>query len=364
MPLVAWLREVGASALSQRVSTAMTLLFVLSATAVVLITAGRAAGAEAAVLADIDAVGTRTLTVRVATPHDDFSAALVDRIAAHHDVVDEVTGFGPVTDVTATEGSAPVAMRAVYGSLAGKTLAPMAAVAGTPQALATSDAVTTLGLLAGRGSVYGTDGTETLITGDVELPAHLASMNPVVLVPGQGHAEEPVTTITLVAHKPANLPLITDLVTGALSDLDPTTVTIETSQRLADLRAVLEGQLTRQSHTLVLGILVGSAFAIMVNVWSLALTRRKDFGRRRALGATRTMIVGLVTGQVAIIATVGAVAGVATGTAVIAVTGDPLPPASYLVAVAAAFITASIATAAVPAVWAANRDPLTELRVP
>lgn len=360
MPLAAWLREVAASALGQRVSTAMTLLFVLSATAVVLVTAGRAAGAEAAVLADIDAVGTRTLTVRVTIPHDDFTASLVDRIAAY-DIVDEVTGFGPATDVTATPGSTPVAMRTVYGSLAGEPLAP---VAGTPQALATSDAVAALGLLTGQGSVYDTSGTETLITGAIELPAHLASMDPVVLIPGQSHTQEPVVTITAVAHQPADLPLLTQLVSDALSDVDPATVKIETSQRLAELRGVLEGQLTRQNHTLVLGILIGSAFAIMVNVWSLALTRRKDFGRRRALGATRTMILGLLTGQVAVVATVGAIAGVATGAAVIAITGDPLPPISYLIAVAAAFITTATATAAIPAIWAANRDPLTELRVP
>lgn len=364
MPLVAWLREVAASALSQRVSTTMNLLFVLSATAVVLVTAGRAAGAEAAVLADIDAVGTRTLTVRITTPHDDFTAALIDRIAAYHDIIDEVTAFGPTTDVTATSGGAPVAMRKVYGSLTGEPLVPLTAVAGTPQALATSDAVATLGLLAGRGSVYDTDGTETLITGEVELPAHLASIGPVVLIPGQTHTKEPLFMITVVAHQPADLPLVTRLVSDALTDVDPTTIKIETSQRLAELRGVLEGQLTRQSHTLVLGILIASAFAIMVNVWSLALTRRKDFGRRRALGATRAMILGLLTGQVAVIATVGALVGVATGAAVLAVAGDPLPPISYLTAVAAAFITTAIATAAIPALWAANRDPLTELRVP
>lgn len=47
----------------------------------------------------------------------------------------------------------------------------------------------------------------------------------------------------------------------------------------------------------------------------------------------------------------------------IAVAGDPLPPISYATAVTAAFVTAT-AAAAVPALWAANRDPLTELRVP
>ncbi len=364
MPFVAWLREVAASALGQRVSTAMTLLFVLSATAVVLVTAGRAAGAEAAVLADVDAVGTRTITVRVTTPHDDVTAPLVDRIAAYDDVIDEVTAFGPITDVTATPGGAPVAMREVYGSLAGKPVAPLAAVAATPQALTTPDAAAILGLLAGRGTVYDGSGHEALVTGDVKLPAHLESIEPVVLVPGRADGSEPLAMIAVVAHRPADLPLVTRLVTDALSDVDPTTISIETSQRLADLRGVLEGQLTRQNHTLVLGILVASAFAIMVNMWSLALTRRKDFGRRRALGATRAMILGLLTGQVAVTATVGALAGVATGAAAIALAGDPLPPVGYLAAVAAAFITTAVATAAVPAVWAANRDPLTELRVP
>lgn len=248
MPLVAWLREVVASALSQRVTTAMTLLFVLSSTAIVLVTAGRAAGAAAAVLADIDAVGTRTLTVRVTTPHDDFSAALVDQIAVYNDIVDEVTAFGPATDVTATTGGAPVAMRTVYGSLAGHAVAPMAPVAGVPQAFATSDAIATLGLVAARGSVHDAAGTETLITEDIELPAQLTSMDPVVLIPGGNAATDPVALIVVVAHQPADLPLITTLVSDALSDIDPATVRIETSQRLADLRSVLEGRGSRDDN--------------------------------------------------------------------------------------------------------------------
>lgn len=364
MPLRAWLREVIASSRAQRVTSAVTLLFVLGSTTAVLVTAGRAEGSQAAILAEVDAVGTRTLTVRVSPAQDEFTADLVDRLAAYGDVIDRVTGFGPVTDVVATAGGTPVAMRTVYGPLGEQALAPLGSVQGVPQALATADAMSALGLLSGRGTVYDAEGRETLITGEVTMPDDLASLSPAVLVPGHTGTKEPLVMITVVAHRPADLPLVTTLVTDALGDIDPSTVTIETSQQLAELRAVLEGKLTRQGHTVVLGILVGSALVIMINVWSLALTRRKDFGRRRALGATRAMILGLLTGQVAVLASIGALVGVGVGAVVLAAAGDPLPPVEYLLAVATAFVLAAVVTAFVPALWAANRDPLTELRVP
>lgn len=365
MPYLAWLREVAASARSQRVSSIMTLLFVLGSTSMVLITAGRAAGAEAAVLADIDAVGTRTLTVRVSRQDDEFNARLVGRLVQHDDVIEEITAFGPLTDVTAVgSGGTPVAMRTVHGSLAGSPLSPLARVAGTPQALASSRAITTLGLLAGRGSVQDGHGIETLVTGRVVLPEHLTWMEPVVLIPGGSETDEPLSLITVVAGQPEDLPLVTELVASELTGVQPESITLETSERLAELRGVIDGQLTRQGRSLLLGILVASAFATFVNVLSVALMRRRDFGRRRALGATRTMIVALLTAQIAVISSVGAVAGVAVGMTVVIATGDPMPTPTYLAAVAAAFITTATASAILPAVWAANRDPLAELRVP
>ncbi|UUZ60896.1 hypothetical protein [Nocardioides sp. B-3] len=284
MPFTAWLKEVVAAAGSQRVSTAMTLLVVLGSAAVVLITAGRSAGAEAAVLADIDAVGTRTVTVRISTPQDEFNATPVDQLSTYGDVIEEVTGFGPIVDVTSTSGGGtPVAMRTVYGWLAGSPVTPLAPVTGSPQALATTDAVEAMGLLAGRGSIVDSQGTESLVSGRIVLPEHLSSIEPVVLVPRETNSTARLSMLTVVADQPANLPLVTELVTDSLSGIDPGNLTLGTSEQLAELRVALDGQLTRQSHSLVLGILIASAFAILVNVWSLSLMRRKDFGRRRAL---------------------------------------------------------------------------------
>jgi len=365
MPFTSWLKEVVASAKSQRVSTLMTLLVVLGSAAVVLITAGRSAGAEAAVLADIDAVGTRTVTVRITTPQDEFNATLVDQLSTYEDVIEEVTGFGPIADVTSTSGGGtPVAMRTVYGSLAGSPVTPLAPVAGSPQALATTDAIEAMGLLAGRGSVVDSQGTETLVSGHIVLPEHLSFIEPVVLVPKETNSTVRLSMVTVVADQPANLPLVIELVTDSLSGIDPGNLTLGTSEQLAELRVALDGQLTRQSHSLVLGILIASAFAILVNVWSLALMRRKDFGRRRALGATRTMIMALMSAQIALVSAVGAAGGTAVGVAVLAATGDPLPTFTYLFAVVSSFIVTATTAAVAPASWAASRDPLAELRVP
>lgn len=361
----AWLREVRGSALSQRVTSAMTLLVVLGATAAVLVTAGRAAGTEAAVLADIDAAGTRTLTIETTILNGDFSAQLIGRLARHRDVIEEVTGLGPVEDVTASAyPGGRVAMRSVYGSLSGSAVEPLTPVAGTPQVLATQDAIDVLGLRAGRGSVSDTTQKEAIITGRLTLPEHLAWMGPSVVVPGDLTSRDPLTTIVVVAREPADLPLITALVLDAVGDVGIENLTIETSQQLADLRTVIGGELSRQSRTLVLSIIAASGLAIMLNIWGVALMRRKDLGRRRALGATRTMIVSLLTAQVGLLAALGALGGLAIGTGFLYASGNPLPSTIYLAAVVATFTATAVAVAALPACWAANRDPLQELRVP
>lgn len=92
--------------------------------------------------------------------------------------------------------------------------------------------------------------------------------------------------------------------------------------------------------------------------------RRRDFGRRRALGATRTMIVALMVGQVCLLATIGATAGAAVGLALLLARGEPTPPLEFIAALALGVTLAAATVCSLPAVWAATRDPLRELRVP
>ncbi len=89
----------------------------------------------------------------------------------------------------------------------------------------------------------------------------------------------------------------------------------------------------------------------------------QGFGRH-ALGATRLLIVALLTIQVGVLATTGALLGVAASLLWLGWTGNPQPTAVFVAAVAiAAVLTAGVA-ALPPALYAARRDPLHELWVP
>lgn len=161
-----------------------------------------------------------------------------------------------------------------------------------------------------------------------------------------------------------DLELVQALVASALKEVPRDSLTIESSQRLAELRAVVGEALTGQSRAIILGVLSGAAGSVLMTIWSLVLLRRKDFGRRRALGATRAFILVLIVSQVGIIATAGSVLGGIVGVAALAIGRQPVPPLSYLLALCVALTVAATAAAAVPAAWASRREPLSELRVP
>lgn len=364
--VVAWMREVRVSLLTQRVSSAVTLLIVLGATATVISTAGRNAGVESAVLSQIDARGTRSLTLYAQGEQPAFGSAMVSRLAKY-DVMEEVVGFGSVVDVTAAENPVGprVGLRTAYGTIGGRQLADAAPGAGLPSALANAEAIQVLGLPGPAGSVRAVDdGPEWLIAGAVALPDNLAGMGPAILVAGDPADDEPLATLTVLARRPEDLPLVTRLVAESLRDVPRDKVKIESSEQLADLRAVVGGELSTRSRSIILSVLAGSGAASLVIAWALALMRRRDFGRRRALGATRSMIISLMVGQTLVVAALGSMAGAALGVGLLAGRGEPVPSGSFVSALVTLFALTTSSAVAVPALWAANRDPLRELRVP
>ena len=63
------------------------------------------------------------------------------------------------------------------------------------------------------------------------------------------------------------------------------------------------------------------------------------------------------------VALTGAILGAGTGLALLAHAGHPLPTTSYTLALITGLTLTAAAAATLPAVWAARRDPLTELRI-
>jgi putative ABC transport system permease protein len=133
---------------------------------------------------------------------------------------------------------------------------------------------------------------------------------------------------------------------------------------LADLRALVQTQLGSFSQSLILLTFGLSGILVAAILYGLVVMRRKDFGRRRALGAAQSLIVSLVLSQIVMLAAAGATAGSVISAIALAVARNPLPPLEYFVAVAFLAITIAVLAAVFPAVAAARRDPLTELRVP
>lgn len=101
-----------------------------------------------------------------------------------------------------------------------------------------------------------------------------------------------------------------------------------------------------------------------VLLYGLVMLRRKDFGRRRALGATRGLIVGLLLVQTGLLAVIGVGVGTAASLVVLVASGDPLLGVPFTSALSVLTLSTALVAAALPAVIASRREPIRELRVP
>jgi putative ABC transport system permease protein len=94
----------------------------------------------------------------------------------------------------------------------------------------------------------------------------------------------------------------------------------------------------------------------------IASARRRDFGRRRALGARRSNLVLLIVGHILLASLLGSVAGSAAGSVVVRTMTDQPVDLAYPTAVATLMVLTSTVAGLGPAVVAALRDPLAVLR--
>jgi putative ABC transport system permease protein len=173
-----------------------------------------------------------------------------------------------------------------------------------------------------------------------------------------------VRSIHVLAERPDQVAALTDAVVAVVGPADPTSLGVQTSESLALIRAAVAGELGTYGRRLVLMILGAGLALVVLNMYGAVTTRRRDFGRRRALGASRGTIVALVTLQTAITGLLGAALGTAIGAAVVWRLTDLLPDLRFAVAVGVLAIIATIAAAVPPALVAAHRDPVKVLRVP
>ncbi|QTX06230.1 lipoprotein ABC transporter permease [Agromyces archimandritae] len=329
----------------------------------VLLTAGRTVGAEQAVIGSIDSAGTRSIVVR-ADPAAGLDSSVLDRIA-NLEGVEWSGAFGYAEDVqnAAFPGGNRVPLRLAYGTGWAELSLPDELPGAGDVAFASAAALEQLGMTDAVGRIDG-GGSGFAIGRRVAVPDHLRFLEPVLIAPQPGNPAEPVGIVVVTAARPDLVAPVASAVTGVLGVADATKVTVETSEDLATLRALVEGQLGQFGRALTLGILVLTALLTTAILYGLVMMRRKDFGRRRALGASRSLIIALLLTQTGLLALLGASVGSIAALIVLGATGDPLPGAAYTCAIAVLAVVVAVAAALLPATAASRREPIAELRVP
>jgi putative ABC transport system permease protein len=361
---VALIGEAWRIAWSQPVPTLITGAIVAGTCAVILATTGQTVQAEQQVLAQIDAAGTRSIVIQDTQGSAGITAAAVDRIARLSGV-EWVIGLGPAFDVrpAAVPGGRPAAVRRLYGTLPAVVLtshwdqAPGTLLVGR-------DAQDHLVLQHPVGGVTADAGDAYAIVGWLRADEPLAFLNRSLLAPPDPDPGAEVRTIHLAAVTPQAVAAVADASLAVLNPQDPTSVGVQTSENLAQIRAAVQGQLGRYGRSLVTLVLAAGLSLTALTLYSSITARRRDFGRRRALGASRPHIVALVTLQTFTTAVLAAAIGTIATVIIILQTTGQAPDAAFTVAIPTLAALTATAAAIPPALVAAYRDPVRILRIP
>lgn len=332
----------------------------------VMLTTGRSAGAGQEVLESLDAAGSRSIAIR-AEAGAGIGADVLDRVANIQGVA-WAGAFSPAVDSVnaSVRDGIRVPLRAVYSDNLEALGIPIPSSLPGELAYASTRALDDLGLpdIAGAVTVP-RSGESFAVAGQLEVPDFLAPYEPLLLVPGAGASgEDPVGLILVTAAHPDLVVPVSEAVLSVLGADDPSAVTVQTSEAVAQLRSIIQGQLGGSSHSLILAILALTATLLAILLHALVLMRRRDFGRRRALGATRGLIVGLVIAQTGMLAVAGIFLGWSVSVVVLGIGGDPLPGAPFTAAIGILALGTALAASVGPAIAASRRDPIRELRVP
>lgn len=363
---LALLREALATAWAQPVASLVTIVMVAGMCATVLLTTGRTVGAEQAVIGSIDSAGTRSIVIR-ADPEAGLTSDVLDRIA-NLDGVEWAGAFGPAFDSTNSliGDGVKVPVRLAWSDDFGKLGVPEDEALPGATAWASPQALEQLGMLGGSGGLTASSGQTYAVGGEILTPDYLTILEPLIVVPQpqSSTSTSKVSVLVVIANRPDQVAPVAQAVQSVLAVDDPSKVKVATSESLATLRALVEGQLGSFGRNLVIVIFALTAVLVAAILYGLVMLRRKDFGRRRALGASRGFIVGMLLAQVAVLSLIGSALGTGVALASLAVSGDPSPGIDFLVALNVLAIAVGCLAALVPAVAASRRDPLKELRVP
>ena len=363
--LRALLREAVATAWAQRLSTVIAALVVAAVCGVILATTGQAAAAEQRVLSRIDDAGTRLIVVEDSGGAAGISASSVDAVSRLGGVR-WALGIRPVTDVrNAVLGRAgqPVPSHVVHGRLP-EEIKLQGRVPEPGQALVSADGQRLLGLEHAAGGVIGS-GIDAPVVGAFDARAPLDRLEGTTLIRAREDADgEVLRALFVMADDVDSVESLAAAVRLTISADEPGQVQVRTPQTVLDLRTVVAGELGRSGRQLMLLVLGVGLALVATTMFGAVSARRREFGRRRALGASRSAVVLIVAVHGLVAAALGAAAGTAAGLVAVHRVAGSLPSAGFTIGVALLSVLVAFVACLPPALLAAYRDPVRILRVP
>ena len=141
-------------------------------------------------------------------------------------------------------------------------------------------------------------------------------------------------------------------------------VTVSASRTLDRAREAVETEVDRFSRVLLVGVAAVGAMFVLLIVSTWAVSRQRDFGRRRALGARRSTLALFATAQATVAGTIGSIIGILGINVAAMLDALDAPPIGYQVAAGWLMILTASVGAFVPASLLSLRDPVRILRTP
>lgn len=361
------LREALATTWANKVPSALVCLIVAAMCMMTISTVGRTAAAEAQVADRINSAGARELVLT-----DKKNAGLLDasviNLAAALSVSDRAVGLQSPIDVHNTSigaGATPVPAWQVLGELDGVVHLESGRMPQPGEALVASGMLGKLGLEVAAGSVSPTK-TKTAV--DYPVVGSFTPREPFEVLSGGLVIKAPesltATNLHVVLTNAEQAGIAQNAVIGLLGPLpDPASVAVQSPVAMAQLHDEVVGDLGAFGRSMLYGSLGVGALLVGIVVFADILVRRKDLGRRRALGATRSTIIWLMVLRTLLPAIIGAFAGTMSGI-LLAQRAGSLPPLAFCFGILILALISAAASALAPATYAAHSDPVKVLRTP
>ena len=363
LPLSAAVREAVQSARAHRGTTIVLALVAMAMVAVTFFTAGRAAAAEAEIASQVDAAGPRLVTATVLEPSPGLLSDAVARIAAIPEA-EWVLALGEARDVRSTAAGerVNVAARALLTPLPGLVTIEPGRTPRRGEAIIGTKTQQRLQLIEPSGSLL--DGSVARpVVGRFSAEGVVGDLERLVLVAPLPGEIARATLVYVLASDASAVPSIEKQI-KAPAGVPDEPIAIETAPELIELGVAVSGTIGALGRQLAIGaIAVGMVLAALT--MTLALNnRRRDFGRRRALGSSRTALLGLTLLEAGIPILLGTVVGAGLSAFGVLLLVGSVPPIEFVLAASALVMIAGVAAAVPPAAIASAQDPLRILRVP